>query len=301
MYAQDAELRQLRHQNRYLKQQNERVMEKLCKVEDGNFVNNFARQKMQTMVSGGLGLQMQMVQMQAQAGLLVPKGVTAATQRELSFSSNISDTKLTAAATQRRRVSQRWQHNQQAAALNALKAQEERVLAARPVVLSADASGEAVEQPGQPASMPVLSATQSASAVQPAATQPATSGRPAHLPAALVPGYDVELWQEWGGKYQALNSELMLTSCAFPFSVLVQKLAAHGSIRSTLQTVVEPVGHCCGAAYLQMQDMMKLHCSGYCSHNLRRSSLVCMQTTTRWTTCMMIGTLAFGRLIVMSW
>ena len=242
MYAQDAELRQLRHQNRYLKQQNERVMEKLCKVEDGNFVNNFALQKMQTMVSGGLGLQMQVVQMQAQAGLLVPKGVTATTQRELSFSSDIKDTKLTAAATQRRRVSQRWQHNRQAAALNALKAQEERVLAARPVVLSADASGEAAEQPGQPASMPVLSATQSASAVQPAATQPATSGRPAHLPAALVPGYDIELWQEWGGKYQALNSELMLTSCAFLFSVPSAEAC------NTWQHQID-AADCCGASW----------------------------------------------------
>ena len=76
-------------------------------------------------MSGGLGLQMEMAQRQAQAGQLIPGHGAAVAQRQLDLTTG---PKLTAAAQQRTKAEHRWLAKKQSAAIKALKLQEESVL-----------------------------------------------------------------------------------------------------------------------------------------------------------------------------
>ena len=142
---------------------------------------------------------------------------------------------LTAAAQQRTKAEHRWLAKKQAAAIKALKLQEETSLAANSGALSSNSTGEvselleqpSTEQPSdtqqtaaQPAATqqpPAQPAAAQQVVAQPAAarphnTQPAvlsqvTSSRPPHLASGHVPGYDGIPWTQWQGKFQTLNGK----------------------------------------------------------------------------------------------
>ena len=100
-------MRQLRAQNRHLREQNERQASQTEKLLDAAFVTNFKLQQMERMVSGGLGLQLEMAQQQGKAGMLVPQSISL-----LPALDNVRQhERMTAAAKQRHMAEQRWQAN----------------------------------------------------------------------------------------------------------------------------------------------------------------------------------------------
>ena len=113
-------------------------------------------------MSGGLGLQMEMAQRQAQAGQLIPGHGAAVAQRQLDLTTG---PKLTAAAQQRTKAEHRWLAKKQSAAIKALKLQEESSIAAKFSALSSDNTGEEREQ----------SSTAQPSATQQTAAQPSAA------------------------------------------------------------------------------------------------------------------------------
>ena len=152
----------MRHQNCALKEQQQQILDKLHGVEDRGYVGNFKLQRLETMVSGGLGLQMEMAQRQAQAGQLIPGHGAAVAQRQLDLTTG---SKLTAAAQQRTKAEHRWLAKKQSAAIKALKLQEESSIAAKFSALSSDNTGEEREQ----------SSTAQPSAKQQTAAQPSAA------------------------------------------------------------------------------------------------------------------------------
>ena len=118
-----AAMRQLRHQNRHLRDQNQQLSANMEKLQDSNYVTAFALQNMQTLLNGYLGMNMEMLQMQAKAGHLVPMSNALPAQRELDHVSQPS--KLTAAAQQRIKAEHRWQAQEHSRKMKALKLEQQ--------------------------------------------------------------------------------------------------------------------------------------------------------------------------------
>lgn len=140
------------------------MFEMMHGVEDRGYVSNFKLHRLETLVSGGLGLQMEMAQQQAQAGLLIPKGVAATAQRELDLTKG---TRLTAAAQQRSKAEHKWLTKRQTAQIKALQLQEKTMLAAKSRAFSTSSTGEDPELPEQAGE---------AIAAQPSTAQPSAVG-----------------------------------------------------------------------------------------------------------------------------
>ena len=124
-------MRQLRAQNRHLREQNERQASQTEKLLDAAFVTNFKLQQMERMVSGGLGLQLEMAQQQGKAGMLVPQSISLL-PAPCALDNVRQHEPMTAAAKQRHMAEQRWQANKLSEEAKSHKLREQQALAARP-------------------------------------------------------------------------------------------------------------------------------------------------------------------------
>ena len=206
------------------------MCESLHKVEDAGYVGNLNMQRVQTMVSGSLGLQMETLKLSAQAGHLVPNGIVPAAQRELHLTNGSNGP--TKAARQRENVERKWQLKKQAADTQAMKDQEQKAMAARhsalPAAAASPAGLQSVQLPASQSATLPSSGIHPASSSQPAHTVPseyapsesqqvnhdqASCSRPAYLPVGHVPGYDVPPWTDYLGKFASLNGEYIDYMC----------------------------------------------------------------------------------------
>lgn len=174
---------------------------------------------MERMVSGGLGLQLELAQ-QGKAGMLVPQSISLL-PAPCAPDTGRQQQPMTAAAKQRHMAEQRWQANKLSEKAKAHKLHELQALAARP---EASAASDEIQRPlqrnqhGEPSraaaevadSGPLVQGHLVQGQVQ---QQPGTAAadqavhRPTHFPDAVVSGYDQVVWTHWTGRYQTLKGQ----------------------------------------------------------------------------------------------